>query len=172
MLEILKKRRSIRKFTSEKISEENKKSILKAGLLAPAGRGVRTVEFLIEEDQEKIKDFVNCKSHSTSPFLTATLAIIVFADSTKTDTWVEEASLATIFMQLEIESLGLGSTWIQMRNRTNKAGQPSIDALRERYNFPSHLEPLCVLAIGHKDEEIPSYTDDFFDFSKVHEGKF
>ncbi len=172
MLELIKNRRSIRRFTDEKISEEDKMSILKAGLLAPAGRGVKTVRFIVVEDAEKIKDLVNCKAHSTSPFLSATLAIIVLADSQKTDTWIEEASIATTFMQLEITNLGLGSTWIQMRNRTNKENENSIDALRARYNFPQNLEPLCVLAIGHKNENIDPYTDADCNLSMIHQEKF
>ena len=51
MLEILKNRRSIRKFTQEKISKEDLSKILKAGLFAPSSKGKNPVEMIVVEDK-------------------------------------------------------------------------------------------------------------------------
>ncbi len=172
MLKKLAKRRSVRTFTHEKIGEETKARILKAGMLAPTGMGRKTIEYIVIEDESQIRALVDVKKHSTRPFKTASLAIIVLGDSSKADTWIEEASLAAIFMQLEITSLGLGSTWIQVDKRTNHAEQHSAEFLRDRFHFPEHMRPLCVLAIGHKAEDPAPYTEEHFDFSCVHYEKY
>ena len=44
LLELMKKRRSIRSYTSEDISEENLDKILSAGLLSASGRAIRPWE--------------------------------------------------------------------------------------------------------------------------------
>ncbi len=168
MLKYLATRRSVRLFTAEKIHEEKRTRILKAGMLAPTGMGGKNIEFIVIENEATIRELAQVKKHSTRPFATATLAIIVLGNSSQADTWIEEASLAAIFMQLEINSLGLGSTWIQVDKRQNHAGQSSVEFLRERFHFPEHLHPLCVLAVGHKAEDPAPYTEEAFDFSMVH----
>ncbi len=173
MRNFLKTRRSVRVFTPEKVREETQKHILQAGMLAPTGMGTKSIEYIVTEDETKIRELVDVKMHhSTKPLKTATLAIIVLGNSDMTDTWVEDASLAAIFMQLEVTAQGLGSTWIQVHKRRNEAGQESVEFLRERFHFPPHMKPLCVLAIGHKAEDPRHYTDDDCDFSKVSYEKY
>ncbi len=172
MLKQLAKRRSVRQFTAEKISTEAKNRILKAGMLAPTGMGGKNIEFIVIEDENTIRALKDVKKHSTEPFHTATLAIIVLGNSHKADTWIEEASLAAIFMQLEISSLNLGSTWIQVDKRSNHNEQSSVEFLRDRFHFPEHMRPLCILALGHKAENPAPYTEEFFDFSCVHYEKY
>ncbi len=172
MLEVLAKRRSVRRFTEEKVSPDALKQILQAGLLAPTGKGKKHVEFIVVEDVSRIRELADVKEHGTSPLKTAMLAIIVLGDRQLTDTWIEDASLATIFMQLQVTALGLGSTWVQVDKRKNTQGQVSADFLQERYDFPMHLHPLCVLAIGHKAEDPKAYEIGACDFSKVHYEKY
>ena len=47
----------------------------------------------------------------------APLGVVVCADSSKCDVWVEDASIATIFLHLAATSMGLGSCWLQIRKR-------------------------------------------------------
>ncbi len=170
MVELLMKRRSVRVFSPEKIQEEAKTRILKAGLLAPTGKGKTSIEYIVIEDEAQIRDLVHVKNQGTKPFKTAMLAIIVLGDTAVTDTWVEDASIAATFMQLEITSQGLGSTWVQIDKRGNDAGQSAVDILRERYSIPLHMQPLCVIALGHKAEDPKPYTEEKFNFSRVHDG--
>ncbi len=172
MLKRFAYRRSVRLFTDEKISDESLTRILKAGMLAPTGMGRKTIEYIVIEDKATIRSLVNVKKHSTHPLKTATLAIIILGDSQKADTWIEETSLAAIFMQLEVSALGLGSTWIQIDKRFNHVEQSSVEFLRERFNFPEHMRPLCILAMGHKAEHPAPYNEDVFDFSRVHHEKY
>ena len=171
MIELLKKRRSIRSFTEQKIEKDKVGKLLRAGLLAPASWG-RPVEFVVIEDRDMITGFTQCKNHSTTPFMTAPLAIVVLADSADSDVWVENASIAAILVQLEAEALGLGSTWVQIRLRQDKMGGSSEDAVREKLGIPPHYGVLCILAIGYKNEEKLPHQENELDPGKVHYGSF
>lgn len=50
LLELLQKRRSIRKYTGEHIPEDKLERILQAGLLAPSSRAIYPVEFVVMGD--------------------------------------------------------------------------------------------------------------------------
>lgn len=171
MLEILKNRRSIRKFTEEKVSKEDLEKILKAGLLAPSSMGKKPVEFIVVEDKEVISKLENCKKYGTLPLKTAPFVIAVIGDSQLSDVWVEDASIVSILIQLEVEKLGLGSTWIQMRKRES-VEKNSEEAVREVLEIPEKYGVLSLIAIGHKNEEKKPYDDNDLDFGKVHYGKF
>ena len=117
MIDLLKNRRSIRKFTYEKVSKEDLEKILKSALLAPSSMGKKPIELIVVEDKDTIAKLETCKKFGTLPLKTAPLAIVVIGDSDLSDVWVEDASIVSTLIQLEAEKLGLGSTWIQMRRR-------------------------------------------------------
>ncbi|WP_308774119.1 nitroreductase family protein [uncultured Bilophila sp.] len=167
MLELLKNRRSIRKFTNEPVSQEDIGSLLKAALLAPSSMGKKPVECIVVRDKETIACLKTYKKHGTTPLETAPLALVVIADSQKSDVWVEDASIVSILIQLEAEKLGLGSTWIQLRRREGDGG-PSEEAFRKELGIPERYGVLSVVAIGHKDEHKKPYADADLDFTKVH----
>lgn len=171
MLELLKNRRSIRKFTDEKISKEDLDKILKVGLLAPSSMGKKPVEMIVIEDKETILKLETCKKHGTLPLKTAPLVIAVIADSELSDVWVEDASIVSILIQLEVEKLGLGSTWIQMRKRESME-KSSEEAVREVLDIPEKYGVLSLIAIGHKDEEKKPYDESDVNLGKVHHNKF
>ena len=52
-----------------------------------------------------------------TPLETAPLAVVICADETLNDAWIEDCSIASILLQLTAQSIGLGSCWIQIRNR-------------------------------------------------------
>ena len=167
MLELLKNRRSIRKFTDEPVSKEAIDSLLRAALLAPSSMGKKPVECIVVQNRETIARLKTYKKHGTTPLETAPLALVVIADSQKSDVWVEDASIVSILIQLEAEKLGLGSTWIQLRKREGDGG-PSEEAFRQELGIPERYGVLSVVAIGHKDEQKKPHGDEDLDFTKVH----
>lgn len=167
IMEVIKKRRSIRKFKEEGVSKESLGAIIKAGLFAPSSKSKKPVEFIVIEEKETLKKLKECKSFGTSGLETAPIVIAIIADSEKSDVWVEDASIAAIMMQLEAESLSLGSVWIQMRKRECASGD-SEAAVRQVLGIPEKFGVLCLLALGHKAEEREPYEDKDADSFKVH----
>ncbi len=170
--DLLINRRSIRKYTDEPIAPEAVKLILEAGLLAPSSKRCTPWEFVAVEDKELLARLAECKTAGANPVAKAALAIVITADMTKTDTWVEDASIAAILMQLQAADLGLGSCWIQVRNRFGNMDEPAEDFVREALGIPEEMGVLCILTIGHKDEERKPFDEDKMMWEKVHIGKW
>ena len=105
------------------------------------------------------------------PLRTATLVLAVTANTDKADVWVENASIAAILVQLEAEHLGLGSTWVQMRLRTN-GDRSAEDEVRKTLGIPENYGVLCLLAIGHKDEFKQPRQLDTADWTRTHNERF
>lgn len=148
-IDIARSRHSCRDFTDEPLSDEERRLILEAGDLAPSSRNRSPVALLPVEDIGTIRRLVGCKDSGTRALETAAFAVVVAADPKVADTWVEDASIATIMMQLEAEDLGLGSCWIQIRMRSI-GGRSSEDAVREVVGLDDGLCVLDVVAFGRR----------------------
>jgi len=88
MIELLLKRRSIRKFTAEKIVPETVGKIIEAALRAPSSRGFNPWEFILVDDPDTLGKLAKAKQHGSEFLKNAPLAIVVCADSTKSDVWI------------------------------------------------------------------------------------
>ena len=171
MLELLSNRRSICKFTDQAVSDEHLEKLLMAGLLAPSSKDTRPVELVAVRDKAVIAALADCRDSGTMPLRTAPLVLAVVADTDKSDVWVENASIVAILVQLEVERLGLGSTWVQMRLRTNGAASAEAE-VRKTLGIPGHYGVLCLVAFGHKDEVKKPRELDASDWARTHRDYF
>ena len=155
MIELLRKRRSIRKFTDEQISPESIQTLIEAALRSPSSRGTNPWEFILVDDPELILKLSESKEYGSLFLKNAPFAIVVCADSTKSDVWVEDCSIAAIIIQLTAESLGLGSCWIQIRSRPHNDRITAETYVQEILGLPEHIKVASILAIGHPVEAKP-----------------
>jgi nitroreductase len=173
MLDLLKSRRSIRKFKDEEIEKEKIEKILKAGLLAPSSRARRPWEFIAVTDKGLLSKLSFSRAQGSSSFLgKAPLGIVIIADKELCDVWIEDASIATTIIQLTAQSIGLGSCWIQVRERYYDNVTSSEDYIKEVLNIPSKYAVLCMLAVGYAHEEKLSYDEDKLLYNKIHINEF
>lgn len=166
--ELMRHRRSIRKYTGEPVDPEQVRLILEAGLMAPAGKRKNPWHFVVVDDPEKLKALSETRAMGTAQIANAALAIAVVANPEDSDTWIEDLSIATIQMQLQCTDLGLGSVWCQMRMRENADGVPAPYSVRQILEIPAEYEVLNVLAIGHIGEERKPYDTEKLQWEKVH----
>jgi nitroreductase len=152
MFELLRKRRSIRKFTSEKILSETTNLLMEAALRAPSSRGINPWEFIFVDDADLIKQLSESKLHGSDFLKNAPLNIVVCADSTKSDVWVEDCSIAAILIQFAALSLGLGSCWAQIRNRQHDKNLSAERYVQELLGMPEQVKVECILGIGYPAE--------------------
>lgn len=149
-LELLKSRRTCRRFTDEDIDKKSLEYILEAAKLSPSGHRIRPWEFFVVEDKETLKALSVSKASGAALIEGAAAAIVVAADTSKTDVWVEDCSIATIIMQLAAEELGLGSCWVQIRLRKDAEGNDATDNVKRILNLPENYSVLSIVALGHK----------------------
>ncbi len=168
MLDMLLTRRSCRRFEDRAVEAEKKEKLLQAAQLGPSGKGNSPWEFVVIENKETLQKLGGCRNPE-QPFLPATpLAIVVLGDTQKTDTWVEDASIASIMIQLEAESLGLGSCWVQIRLRESNQGMSSEEYVRKLLGIPDHLAVLSIIAVGYPSGTRPAHTLDEVKQEKIH----
>ncbi|MBO7145632.1 MAG: nitroreductase family protein [Salinivirgaceae bacterium] len=166
--ELIRVRRSHRKFTTQPVERQKVEAILKAGLLAPSGKSVYPCEFIVVDEPDLLAKIAHAKARGAALVEGASLAVVVVADTSKSDVWVEDASIATTLIMLEAENQGLGACWVQMRLRGTDDGIPATDNLRKLLNLSHEHEVLAVVAIGYKVEEKPARTDSDLKFEKIH----
>ncbi|MHC4586251.1 MAG: nitroreductase family protein [Planctomycetota bacterium] len=158
MIELLRNRRSIRKYT-DKVIEPEKIEILKETVLrSPSSRGFDPWEYIFVDDRELLKQLALCKPHGASFLVGAALGIVICAEEQKSDVWVEDCSIASILVQMVAQSIGLGSCWIQIRNRKYDDQMTSEDYIRKLLNIPSDVKVESIIALGYpaeKKEPVP-----------------
>ncbi len=159
MLDIFYNRRSTRKFLDQKIEDDKIKKLLTAALLAPSSKGSRPWEFIVVTELALLSVLADAKPHGASLIKHAPLAIIIAGDKTKSDVWIEDCSIASVFIQLEAEALGLGSCWVQINRRYYNDEITSNEYIHQHFNIPDRLEVLSVVGIGYKAIERPPLSD-------------
>ena len=152
MIELLRIRRSIRKFTPDKVTPEVVETLVEAALRAPSSRGINPWEFILVDDPDLLLKLSAAKQHGAEFLKGAPLAIVVCADSSKSDVWVEDCSIAAIIIQLTAVSLGLGSCWAQIRNRQHDGEQTAENYVQELLGLPEQIRVEAILGIGHPAE--------------------
>lgn len=123
--ELIKKRRSMRKFTEEELTQEQVVTLMKAALMAPTSKRSNAWQFIVVDDKETLKKLSFCKEQASQFIADAALAVVVTADPLASDVWIEDASIASIYLQLQAEDMGLGSCWVQLRERFTASGNES-----------------------------------------------
>lgn len=108
-------RRSIRKYTSEQITDDELNTILQAGLYAASGMDRQSTKLIAVQSKADIAVLskMNAKILGTSsdPFYGAPTVVIVLT-ARHCPTGIEDASLVLGNMMLAAHTLGLGSCWI------------------------------------------------------------
>jgi len=115
MLELMKNRRSTKKYKPEMPEISKIDKIIEAGLYAPSGRN-RQGAIIIAVTDKEIRDRLSAANAavlgaSTDPFYGAPAVLVVLADKS-VNTSVYDGSLVMENMMLAAHALGLGSCWI------------------------------------------------------------
>lgn len=166
--ELIKLRRSTRKFTDQLLLPEQVELILKAGLMSPSSKRSTPWQFVVVENKEMLKKLAACKPHGANFLENCTLAIIVMANVMESEAWIEDASIASIMMQLQAEDLGLGSCWCQIRGRQTEDDMESAQYVRNLFSIPYQLEVLSIIGFGHKAQENKPFDESRLQWEKVH----
>ncbi|WP_167610625.1 nitroreductase family protein [Maribellus sediminis] len=172
MIELLRQRRSIRKYTSQKIEVEKLEILKEAALRSPSSKNINPWEFLFVDDPELIADLKKCKPHGVMPLSTSPLAIVVCADETKNDVWVEDCSIATILLQLTAQSLGLGSCWIQIRKRMHSEEISAEKYIQDLLDIPENFRILSIVTVGYPEQTRTGKPFEELQLEKIRENKF
>jgi nitroreductase len=172
LFELLKNRRSIRKYLPKSVEQNKIDLITKSALMSPSSKRSNPWEFIVIQETETLQKLAECRPHGSQFLAESPLGIIVTADTTKTDVWMEDASIAAIIMQLQAQDLDLGSCWIQVYGRNKDDGTTTECYIRDLLNIPDHFAVLCIISIGYPNEERKPYDENKLIIEKIHTEKF
>ena len=170
--ELIKKRRSTRKFTDEELSQDEVVALLKAALMSPSSKRTNCWQFVVVDDKEMLERLSHCKAHGVEFLGGAPLAIVVLGDPLVSDVWIEDTAIASLMIQLQAEDLGLGSCWIQVRERYTEDETPADEVVRELLDIPLQMQVLSIVAVGHKAAERKPFNEDNLLWEKVYINKY
>ncbi len=169
---LLIQRRSIRKFKDELLLPEETEQILMAALLSPTSKSSHSWQFVVVEDKEMLQKLSKCKPQSATFIEECALAVVVLGNPLVSDVWIEDASIASIAMQLQAEDIDVGSCWVQVREREFNDNTPSADYIRDLLDIPMPLEVLSIMAFGKKQKERRLNDIENLTWENVHIGKY
>lgn len=167
VLPVIQKRRSIRKYLDKPIEQEKIDLLMEAVLRAPSSMGRDPWEFILVKDKSLLDSLSRAKPHGAAFLKGAAIGIVVCADKTKSDVWIEDTSIASTYLLLEAESLGLGACWIQIRKRKHNETISAGEHIRGLLNIPERLEILSIIAMGYPDETKSGHSKDTLKYDRI-----
>jgi nitroreductase len=172
LLSLLRKRRSIRRYAHKPIEAIKVEMLVESAVRAPTSRGRNPWEFIVVTDPRLLTMLAAAKEHGSAFLADAPLAIVVAADTTRSDVWIEDCSIAAIVIQLTAENIGLGSCWVQIRQRAHDAVSSSEEYLNPLLGLPATHAVECILGIGYPAEEKAGHPSDGLPYDHVHRDRF
>lgn len=171
-LNLLRTRRSIRKFQPRPIGKAQLERLTETLLRAPSSRGRNPWEFIIVQDPDLLRGLGVAKQHGAALLADAPLAIVLAADREISDVWVEDCAIAAILLQMEAHELGLGSCWVQIRQRNHAEGVSSENYVRELLGVPERFGIVCMVGLGYPAEQKSGHDSAGLQREKLHLNRF
>ena len=162
--EALLKRRSIRKFKEDEISDEIINELLIAAMSAPSACNKKPWEFFVITNEEKLQEL---KKASRFARYDAPLAIVVCGNLSKalplqlSTYWIQDCSAATQNILLRVTDLGLGAVWCGAHPQKNVEKK-----IKEILDLSDKLVPLNIIFIGYPNQDAEPRTQ--LEEKKIH----
>lgn len=156
--EVLLKRRSVRKFTDEPVSDDDINQLMHAAMSGPSACNRMPWEFYIVTNEEVLNKLMGAAHYSN---ISARLAIVVVGNLSRSlpmqlaPFWIQDCSAATENILLKAVDLNLGAVWCGIHPQ-KRAEKKVSDAL----GLSNKQIPLNIIYIGHPDE-FPEMRDQY-----------
>jgi nitroreductase len=149
VVETIRRRRSVRQFTGEGVSDETVNEVLESGSWAPSGKNNQPWKFAVIRDRV-LKESLASLTHSGLIIREAAVCIAIFLDHPRVYDRTKDVQAVGACIQnmlLTIDSLGLGGVWLGeiLKNK---------EKVKELLNGGEELELMAVVAFGHPAERL------------------
>ncbi len=167
MLNMLRTRRSIRIYQDRPLSPSCIEALKEAVLRAPSSRGLAPLHYVFVQDRALLKKLSLAKPQGAAFLKKAPLGVVVCADPSLSDVWVEDASIASFILHLTAHARGLGSCWIQIRKRMHTDTISASEYIRTCLDLPEGLEVEAIVAMGYPDETKSGHPKNELLYSRI-----
>ena len=164
IIDLILRRRSIRKYTAEPVSRADITRLLQAAMAAPSASNRRPWEFVVVTDPSRLQ---RLRQGLVLGHYDAPAAIVVCGNKRRAlpafaqAFWIQDCSAAAQNILLAATGLGLGAVWVGV----HPIG-PFVYHVAKSLGLPRYVTPLGVIYVGHPAESKQPRTQ--YDQARVH----
>ncbi len=165
-MEVIKNRRSIRKYINKEVTKECILEILKASMQAPSARNQQPWEFLVVTNKDKL---VKCSEElpNTKMVKDASAVIVYLTNKSNLTTpgmYPQDLAAAVQNGLLCATNLKIGSCWCGIYPNEER-----MNKVKEVFGISKdYLEPFAIVALGYPESEDEFKFIDRFNEKKIH----
>ncbi len=167
-LEVLKNRRSARKFKVDQIKEEELNAVLEAGTFAPTGGGTQSPMIIAVQTPEEVAkvDALNAKvmGKDIHPYYGAPTILLILATerAMNPEIGILDAASVTTNMLNAAYAVGLDACWIHRCHQMFEMEEGK--ELLASWGITEPVTGVCSIALGYRDCEIAPAKERRADF--------
>jgi len=153
LFDTIKKRRSVRAFTDEGVSDEEVQRLIDAARWAPSAGNIQPWEFVVVRSPE-VKRMLAAAALNQTFIEEAPVVIVVCADQTRSGRGygsrgvnlycIQDTAAATQNLLLAATAMGLGACWV---------GAFYEEQASKAVKAPRGVRPVAIVPIGHPAEK-------------------
>ncbi len=152
VIDAIKTRRSVRRYTSVQVSDDDLKAVLDAGTYAPTGHNAQDPLIVAVQNPDIIKrlSVLNARimGKDGDPYYGAPTIILVFVPRPEQNpNSIQDGSLVLGNMMLAAHALGLGSCWINREREMSDTAEGK--AIQAELGIPENYMGIGALSLGH-----------------------
>jgi nitroreductase len=168
VFDVISKRRTVRAFTDEEVTEEQVETILQMAMYAPTYMNRQPWHFVVVRDKELHKSLG--ETLGVRPYIQqASVIIAVYGDPNVSDTWELDGCAAIENMLIAATALELGSAWAGSPG--NLAWGEAEELMKDALKVPAGFRALSLVCLGHPAKMVVPHTkDERYNKTRVHYG--
>ena len=163
--EVVKKRRSTRRYTGQPVEKEKLQRAMELALRAPSSKNTRSTRLMAVTDLKRVHELGKLRDWGSSLLEEAGAAIVVLGDEAASPMWETNAAIMATLLQLALVDEGLATCWVHVGDYLTLKDVPdsqrSEDYVKELLpEIPTDYRVLCVISIGYADytpKPLPEY---------------
>lgn len=166
--DIIFKRKSIRSYSDEDISEDTIKRILAAAMQAPSALNTQSWEFIVIKNKDMILKLSKMSKYAACAKRANTLIVVVanLEKLERTRAWFsQDLSASTENILLEATNQGVGSVWLGLYPDSDR-----ISYVRDCLDLPLNILPFSIVSLGYPTDW--GKIENRYDESKIHMEKY
>ena len=165
IMDIIFKRRSVRRFAERALEQETICKLLQAAMAAPTACNSQPWEFIAVTESEMLEGI---RERLQFARYNAPCAVVVCGNpeiahnSCAKHYWIQDCSAAMENILIAAAGLDLGAVWIGVHP------MPVVKNVRELFNIPEHVIPLGIALVGYPAEDAVPAPRTQYDEHRVH----
>lgn len=166
ILDIIFKRRSVRRFLDRPLEPEMITCLLQAAMAAPTACNSQPWEFIVvtEPDMlDKMRDKMQFARYNAPCAVVVCGSPHLANNSAARHFWVQDCSAAMENLLIAAAGLGLGAVWIGVHPLPSNENR-----IRPLFNIPAQVTPLGIAMVGYPAEDAVPRPRTQFDEHRVH----